>query len=64
MLVLSRNKNEKIQIGDDIVITIVDIRSDKVRIGIDAPKHISVHRGEVAERIKKEWEDNGPTVSE
>ncbi|MBP86978.1 MAG: carbon storage regulator [Planctomycetaceae bacterium] len=47
MLVLSRKKNEQIMIGEDIVITIVDVRGDKVRIGIEAPAHIPVHRQEV-----------------
>ena len=47
MLVLSRKKNEQIVIGDGIVITIVDIRGDKVRIGIEAPAHVPVHRHEV-----------------
>jgi len=47
MLVLSRKKNEQIIIADEIVITIVDIRADKVRIGIEAPAHIPVHRQEV-----------------
>ena len=47
MLVLSRKKNEQIVIGDGIVITIVEVRPDKVRIGIDAPLHVPVHRHEV-----------------
>lgn len=47
MLVLSRKKNEQIVIGDGIVITIVDVRGDKVRIGIEAPTHVPVHRHEV-----------------
>lgn len=51
MLVLSRYKNEKIVIGDEIVITVVDIRGDKVRIGIEAPRDIDVHRLEVYEQI-------------
>jgi len=54
MLVLSREKNEKIVINDNIVITIVDIRGDKVRLGIEAPKEVSVHRQEVYEAIKRE----------
>jgi len=47
MLVLSRKKNEQIMIGDDVVITIVDVRGDKVRIGIEAPAHVPVHRHEI-----------------
>ncbi len=54
MLVLSRQKDESIMIGDDVEITIVDVRGDKVRLGITAPKEIPVHRMEVYEAIKRE----------
>ena len=54
MLVLSRHRDESIIIGDDIVITVVDIRGDKVRLGIAAPIEISVHRQEVYEAIQRE----------
>lgn len=54
MLVLSRQKNETIVIGDDIQITIVDIRGDKVRVGIVAPKSVQVHRKEVYDAIREE----------
>jgi carbon storage regulator len=47
MLVLSRKRDEQILIGDDIVITVVEIRGDKVRLGIEAPAHVPVHRSEV-----------------
>jgi len=53
MLVLSRNKNESVMIGDDIKITILDIRGDKIRIGFEAPALIPVHRLEVYESIKR-----------
>jgi len=53
MLVLSRKKNESIVIRDDIVVTVVEIRGDKVRLGIEAPKEVTVHRREVYERIKE-----------
>jgi len=54
MLVLSRQKDESIIIGDDVEIIIVDVRGDKVRLGITAPKNISVHRREVYEAIQRE----------
>ena len=54
MLVLSRQRDETIMIGDDIEITVVDIRGEKVRLGINAPPHVPVHRKEVYEAIKKE----------
>jgi len=54
MLVLSRQRDESIIIGDSIVITVVDIRGDKVRLGIEAPKEVPVHRQEVYEAIQRE----------
>lgn len=54
MLVLSRQRDESIIIGDNIVVTIVDIRGDKVRLGIEAPGEIPVHRREVYEAIQRE----------
>lgn len=54
MLVLSRHRDESIMIGEDIVITIVDIRGDKVRIGVEAPTDIPVHRQEIYEAIQRE----------
>ena len=56
MLVLSRQRDESIIIGDNIVLTVVDIRGDKVRLGIEAPKEIPVHRQEVYDAIKRENE--------
>ena len=56
MLVLSRQRDETIMIGDDIEITVVDIRGDKVRLGITAPTSIAVHRKEVYEAIRSENE--------
>ncbi len=56
MLVLSRQRDETIMIGDDIEITVVDIRGDKVRVGITAPARIAVHRKEVYEAIRAENE--------
>jgi len=54
MLVLSRQRDQTIMIGDDIEITVVDIRGDKVRLGINAPKWVQVHRKEVYDAIKNE----------
>ena len=53
MLVLSRKKNESIVINDEITIVVVEIRGDKVRLGIEAPKEVPVHRREVYEAIKR-----------
>lgn len=53
MLVLSRKRNESIVIDDKIVITVVDIRGDKVRLGIEAPKDVPIHRSEVYEALKR-----------
>lgn len=54
MLVLSRHRDESIMIGDNIVITVVDVRGDKVRLGIDAPADIPVHRQEVYDAIQRD----------
>ena len=54
MLVLSRYKDQSIYIGDDIVITVVDVRGDRIRIGIEAPANVPVHRQEIYEAIKRE----------
>ena len=56
MLVLSRTRDQTIMIGDDIEIVVVDVRGDKVRLGINAPSHIPVHRKEVYDAIKRENE--------
>ena len=62
MLVLSRKKNESIVINDDISIVVVEIRGDKVRLGVDAPKEIPVHRREVYDAIKKSVETHNQSV--
>ena len=54
MLVLSRQRDESIMIGDEVEITIVDVRGDKVRLGITAPKNIPVHRREIYDAIQRE----------
>jgi carbon storage regulator len=61
MLVLSRKKNESIVINDDITIVVVEIRGDKVRLGVEAPKEVPVHRNEVYEAIRRnQASNNGP----
>jgi len=54
MLVLGRQKDESIMIGDDVEVIIIDVRGDKVRLGITAPKNIPVHRKEVYEAIQRQ----------
>ena len=56
MLVLTRKRNESIIIGDSIKLTVTEIRGDKVRLGIEAPKEIPVHRQEVYEAIQRDRE--------
>lgn len=58
MLVLSRHKDESIKIGDDITITVIEVRGDRVRLGIEAPSEVPVHRQEVYEAIKRATEQN------
>ena len=60
MLVLSRKKDESIIINDHITITVVEIRGDKVRLGIEAPKEVSVHRREVYEAIREQAKAGQP----
>lgn len=60
MLVLSRKKNESIIINDDITIVVVEIRGDKVRLGVEAPKEVPVHRNEVYEAIRRNQGPNTP----
>ena len=54
MLVLTRKRNESVIIGDTIVVTVIEVRGDKVRLGIEAPRDVSVHRSEVMEAILRE----------
>jgi carbon storage regulator len=63
MLVLSRKKNESIVINDDITIVVVEIRGDKVRLGVEAPKEVPVHRNEVYEAIRRN-QQNGSAEGE
>lgn len=63
MLVLSRKKNESIVVNDVIVITVVEIRGDKVRLGIEAPREISIHRSEVYASIQANTQSQGSEAS-
>ena len=60
MLVLSRKKNESIIINDNITVTVIEIRGDKVRLGIEAPKDVTVHRREVYEAIHGHGQEPHP----
>ena len=64
MLVLSRKRDERILIGDDIEIVVVDVRGEKVRLGIKAPTEISVHRAELRERAASTIEPKPSMVSQ
>ncbi len=63
MLVLSRRRDEQIVIRDNIIVTVVDIRGDKVRLGITAPPDISVHRREVYDAIQREQKQKSDSFS-
>ena len=54
MLILTRKLGEKINIGDDITVTLVEIKGTQVKLGIEAPKHIEIYRQEIYERIREE----------
>jgi len=58
MLVLTREIGKSIKIGDDVVVTVIEIRGDKVRLGIDAPRDVTVHRQEIYEAIQREKNSN------
>ncbi|MGC6441785.1 MAG: carbon storage regulator CsrA [Rubripirellula sp.] len=62
MLVLSRKKNESIVINNDIKIVVVEIRGDKVRLGVEAPREVPVHRHEVYDAIQRSMESDDATV--
>ncbi|MCY3007623.1 MAG: carbon storage regulator CsrA [Planctomycetota bacterium] len=62
MLVLSRKTNESIVINNEITIVVVEIRGDKVRLGVEAPKEVPVHRREVYDAIKRAVEENNSNL--
>ncbi|HEY2414284.1 MAG TPA: carbon storage regulator CsrA [Pirellulaceae bacterium] len=63
MLVLSRKRDERIVIGDNIVITVVEVRGDKVRLGIEAPSEVPVHRQEVLDAMRRHSADTTPPAT-
>lgn len=64
MLVLSRNKGERIVIGNNIVLTVVDIRGDRVRLGFEGPTDVPIHREEVFQRLMAETAPNALACAE
>ncbi|MCP4506943.1 MAG: carbon storage regulator CsrA [Fuerstiella sp.] len=63
MLVLSRKKSESIVINDDVVVTVIEVRGDKVRLGITAPREIPVHRKEVVDAMVRESQDDSAAAN-
>ncbi|MEJ2756528.1 MAG: carbon storage regulator CsrA [Gammaproteobacteria bacterium] len=63
MLILTRRQGETLMIGDEITVTVLSVKGNQVRIGVEAPKHVPVHRKEIWDRIQKEKADGDPSVS-
>lgn len=62
MLILTRRVGETVMIGDDVTVTVLGVKGNQVRIGVNAPKDVAVHREEIYERIRQEDEEGGTTV--
>lgn len=59
MLILTRRVGETVMIGDDIVVTVLGVKGNQVRVGVKAPRDVTVHREEIFERIKREGDEDG-----
>jgi carbon storage regulator len=64
MLILTRRVGETVMIGDDVTITVLGVKGNQVRVGINAPKHVAVHREEIYERIKREQQSEAEADTE
>ena len=60
MLILTRRVGETVMIGDDVTVTVLGVKGNQVRIGVNAPRDVAVHREEIFERIKREEQDGVP----
>jgi carbon storage regulator len=63
MLILTRRVGETVMIGNDVTVTVLGVKGNQVRIGVNAPRDVAVHREEIFERIKREEQDGGGTTS-
>jgi carbon storage regulator len=63
MLILTRRVGESVMIGDDVTITVLGVKGNQVRVGINAPKNVAVHREEIYERIKREQQGEVPETT-